>query len=334
MDKITFLNPHFFWLLLVIPLVLYWHLFSFKKNSVSLTISNTKSFKTKETIWTKIKPMLFYTKLVSLVFIIIALARPRSVDVSIKQQNKNGIDIVMAIDVSSSMLAQDLKPNRLEALKKVAKQFANNRTNDRMEIVDYAAESYTKTPITSDALIIQEAINSIQYENGIINDGTGIGIGLATAINRIKDSKAKSRIIILLTDGVNNAGTIDPIMAADIAKKYGIKIYTIAIGTNGRALFPYAKSINGEIVFQMMDVKIDESTLKQIAQKTDGKHFRATDNSKLKSIYDEIDKLEKSEIKTKTYTNYNELFRPFAIIALVLLVIEIILKNTILRGFI
>jgi Ca-activated chloride channel family protein len=231
-------------------------------------------------------------------------------------------------------LAKDLQPNRLEALKKVASKFALDRTNDRIGVVVYAGESYTKSPVTSDDIVIQQAIKSIEYNNNVLQDGTGIGVGLATAINRLRESKAKSRVVILLTDGVNNSGTIDPKMAADIAKQYGIKVYTIGIGTNGRALFPVRKGFAGEWEYQLMDVELDEALMKTIAQKTDGKYFRATDNQKLQAIYNEINKLEKSEIKENKFTNYLELYRPFALIALVMLFLEMVLKNTILKGFI
>lgn len=334
MGNITFLNPHFFWLLLTIPVAVFWHYYHKNKRDASLKMSSTKSFQNNQSFLSLLKPLLFYVRLLALTLMIIALARPRTVDVSIKQKSTSGIDIVMAVDVSGSMLAKDLKPNRLEALKKVASKFAIDRINDRIGIVVYAGESYTKTPVTSDELIIQQAIQSIEYDDSIIQDGTGIGVGLATAINRLRESKAKSRIIILLTDGVNNSGTIDPRMAADIAKKYGIKVYTIGIGTNGRAMFPYAKDPKGKLLYQMMNVEIDEGLMKEIAKKTDGIYYRATSNEKLQSIYDNINKLEKTEIKEKKYTNYNELFRPLLLLACGLMFIEIILRNTILRGFI
>jgi Ca-activated chloride channel homolog len=334
MGNITFLNPHFFWLFLTIPAAIFWHFYNKNKRDASLKISSTKSFKNSHSLLSLIKPLLFYVRLLALALMILALARPRTVDVSVKQKSTSGIDIVMAIDVSGSMLAKDLKPNRLEALKKVASKFANDRINDRIGIVVYAGESYTKTPVTSDELIVQQAIKSIEYDDTVIQDGTGIGVGLATAVNRLRESKAKSRIIILLTDGVNNSGTIDPRMAADIAKKYGIKVYTIGIGTNGRAMFPYAKDPSGKLLYQMMNVEIDEGLMKEIAKKTDGIYYRATSNEKLQDIYDNINKLEKTEIKEKKYTNYNELFRPLLLAACGLLLIEVLLKNTILRGFI
>jgi len=239
----------------------------------------------------------------------------------------------MAIDVSGSMLAKDLKPNRLESLKKVAANFVRDRQNDRFGLVVYAAESYTKAPVTSDKAIVLDAIKNIKYDN-FLKDGTGIGMGLATAINRLKDSKAKSKIIILLTDGVNNSGFIEPETAADIAKQYGLKVYTIGLGTNGMADSPYAYAPNGSLLYRMMKVEIDEKLMKSIASKTGGKYFRANNNKKLQAIYTEINKLETTEIEEQRFYNYQEEFRPLIWLAGLLLLIEIILKNTVYRGFI
>lgn len=272
-------------------------------------------------------------RMAALFFLIVAMARPRSVDVSNKTKTTRGIDIVMAIDVSSSMLAKDLKPNRLSALRKVASNFIKARTNDRIGLVFYAGEAYTKTPVTSDKAIVLEAAKDIKYDR-VLLDGTAIGMGLATAVNRLKDSKAKSKIIILLTDGVNNSGTIEPETASDIAKEYGIKVYTIGIGTNGMAEFPFALAPNGDFLYRMMPVEIDQELMKSIARKTDGKYFRATSNSKLASIYDEINKLETTEIKELKFYNYDEKYRPFALAAGLLLLIEFILRHTIFRSFI
>ena len=334
MKNITFLHPEFFWLFLALPIAIAWYWFTHKKQRATLKISSTKSFKGSGSLLSKLQPMLFVLRLLALSAIIVALARPRSVDVSSKSRSTKGIDIVMAIDVSSSMLANDLKPNRLEALKKVAATFTQDRINDRIGLVVYAGESYTRTPVTSDKTIILQSLKSVEYDDSIIADGTGIGVGLATAINRIKDSKAKSRIIILLTDGVNNSGTIDPRTAASIAKDYGIKVYTIGIGTNGKAMFPVAKDANGKLVFKMMPVEIDEKLMQEIAKNTDAKYFRATSNQKLKAIYDEINKLETTEIDEKKFYNYDEKYKPFVLIAFVLLGIEMLLRNSVFRGIV
>ena len=334
MGKVTFLNPEFLWLFLVLPIALAW-LF-YKRNQLSATVkmSSLEPFKQNRTFLAKAKPFLYVLRILALSSIIIALARPRSVDVTSKSKTTKGIDIVMAIDVSSSMLANDLKPNRLEALKKVASTFVQDRVNDRIGLVVYAGESYTRTPVTSDKTIILQSLKTIEYDDSIIADGTGIGVGLATAINRTKDSKAKSRIIILLTDGVNNSGTIDPRTASEIAKEYGIKVYTIGIGTNGQAMFPVAKDANGKLVFRRMPVEIDESLMKEIAKATDAKYFRATSNKKLQAIYEEINKLETTEIDEQKFYNYDEKYKPFILIAFVLLGVEVLLRNSVFRGIV
>lgn len=333
MENITFLHPLFFWLFTLIPLVIAWYVWKRNKQNATLKVSSIKGFQNTSSWLPKLKPLLFVLRILTLSLIITALARPRTVDVSNKTKTTRGIDIVMAIDVSGSMLARDLKPNRLESLKKVAADFVKDRPNDRFGIVVYAAESYTKTPVTSDKSIVLDAISGIKYDN-VIQDGTGIGMGLATAVNRLKDSKAKSRVIILLTDGVNNAGFIEPETAADIAKEYGLKVYTIGLGTNGNAESPYAYAPNGKLLYQMMPVEIDEQLMKNIASKTDGKYFRATSNSKLQEIYKEINKLETTEIEEQKFYNYDEKFRPLIWLAGLLLLIEILLRQTLFRGFI
>jgi Ca-activated chloride channel family protein len=333
MGKITFLNPEFFWLFLLIPIAIIWQVLKRNDQSVTLKISSIQGFKGAASFWARLKPVLSVFRLLALSSLIVAMARPRTVDISNQTKTTKGIDIVMAIDVSGSMLAKDLKPNRMEALKRVAANFAGERPNDRIGLVVYASEAYTKTPVTSDKAVILEAIKSIKYDN-VLQDGTGIGMGLATAVNRLKDSKAKSKVIILLTDGVNNAGFIEPETAADIAKQYGIKVYTIGIGTNGMAEFPYAVAANGQFLFQMMKVEIDEKLLKSIAKKTDGRYFRATSNTKLAEIYGEINKLETTEIEELKFYDYDEKYRPFVWLAGFLLLAEIGLRNTVYKSFI
>ena len=333
MKEVSFLNPEFFWLFLLLPAVVLWQLWKRKQQSPTLKISSVKGFKAQKSLLAKLKPFLFVFRLLALSSLIIAMARPRKVDISSQTKSTKGIDIVMAIDVSGSMLAKDLKPNRMEALKKVAENFVEGRPNDRIGIVVYASEAYTKTPVTSDKAIIQEAIQSIKYDN-VLQDGTGIGMGLTTAVNRLKDSKAKSKVIILLTDGVNNAGFIEPETASQIAREYGIKVYTIGIGTNGNAMFPYAYAPNGGFLFRMMPVEIDVNLLQTIARNTGGKYFRASSNSKLESIYNEINKLETTEIQELKFYDYDEKYRLFVWIAGILVLIEFGLRNTVYRSFI
>ena len=333
MKEVSFLNPEFFWLFLLLPAVVLWQLWKRKQQSPTLKISSVKGFKAQKSLLAKLKPFLFVLRLLALSSLIIAMARPRKVDISSQTKSTKGIDIVMAIDVSGSMLAKDLKPNRMEALKKVAENFVEGRPNDRIGIVVYASEAYTKTPVTSDKAIIQEAIQSIKYDN-VLQDGTGIGMGLTTAVNRLKDSKAKSKVIILLTDGVNNAGFIEPETASQIAREYGIKVYTIGIGTNGNAMFPYAYAPNGGFLFRMMPVEIDVNLLQTIARNTGGKYFRASSNSKLESIYKEINKLETTEIQELKFYDYDEKYRLFVWIAGILVLIEFGLRNTVYRSFI
>ena len=334
MKNVTFLNPEFFWLFLVLPIAILWFFWNRNKQSATLKMSSLKGFQDTKSVLPKLKPFLFVFRILALSSLIVALARPRTVDVSSKTKTTQGIDIVMAVDVSGSMLAKDLKPNRMEALKRVAADFVEERPNDRIGIVVYASEAYTKTPVTSDKPLILDAINSIKYDN-VLQDGTGIGMGLTTAVNRLKDSKAKSKVIILLTDGVNNAGFIEPETASDIAQQYGIKVYTIGIGSNGMAESPYAYAPNGRgFLYRMMPVEIDEKLMKSIASKTGGKYFRATGNDKLAQIYSEINKLETTEIEELKFYDYDEKYRVFVLIAGLLILVEVGLRKTVFRSFI
>jgi Ca-activated chloride channel family protein len=331
-ENIEFLNKELFWFLLLLPIAIAWYIFKYNKQTAELKISSTKGFKT-TSFWSRLRHLLFVLRLIALALLITALARPRTVDVSTKTKTTRGIDIVMAIDVSASMLAKDLLPNRLEALKEVAADFIDGRPNDRIGLVEYAGEAYTKTPITTDKSIVQRSLRDIKY-NTIIEGGTAIGMGLATSVNRLKDSRAKSKVIILLTDGVNNSGFIDPKIASELAVEYGIKVYTIGLGTNGMALSPVAINPNGTFRYGRQQVEIDEKLLEEIADATGGKYFRATNNKKLAEIYKEINKLEKTEIEEKKYYNYDEKYRPLVLLAGLLLLIEIVLRNTIFRSFV
>lgn len=331
--KLEFLNPEYFILLLVIPFIILWYYLNRNKLNNSIKFSNSGAFENTANFYSNFKLLLKVFRLISLALIITALARPQIIDTSTRVKINSGIDIIMAIDVSASMLAKDLKPNRLDALKNVADEFIKNRVSDRIGLVEYAGESYTKTPLTTDKSIILKSLREIKYNN-IIEGGTAIGMGLATSVNRIKDSKSKSKVIILLTDGVNNAGFIDPLTAAELAKEYDIKIYSIGLGTNGLALSPVGINARGKLNYANIQVEIDEELLSQISEMSGGKYFRATDNSKLKEIYDEIDKLEKTEIEEFKYYSVDEKFRVFLILAIILIVFELLMKFTILKSFI
>jgi|TARA_B100001939_G_C16917117_1_gene607451 Ca-activated chloride channel family protein len=331
--KLEFLNPEYFILLAVIPFLILWYYLNRNKLNNSIKFSDSSAFENSGNFYSNFKLLLKVFRLISLALIITALARPQIIDTSTRVKTNSGIDIIMAIDVSASMLAKDLKPNRLDALKNVADEFIKNRVSDRIGLVEYAGESYTKTPLTTDKSIILKSLREIKYNN-IIEGGTAIGMGLATSVNRIKDSNSKSKVIILLTDGVNNAGFIDPLTAAELAKEYDIKIYSIGLGTNGLALSPVGINARGKLNYANIQVEIDEELLTQISEMSGGKYFRATDNSKLKEIYDEIDKLEKTEIEEFKYYSVDEKFRVFLIPAIILIVFELLMKFTILKSFI
>jgi Ca-activated chloride channel family protein len=332
-ENFEFVNPQLFWLFLILPVLMLWYFWKRKEQTASLQISSIKGFKTGKNWLAKLRPMLFVFRLLALSAIILAMARPRTVNESTRIKTSQGIDIVIAIDVSASMLARDLKPNRLEALKTVAARFIKARPNDRIGLVEYAGESYTKTPLTSDKSIVLSSLKSIVY-NTVIEGGTAIGSGLATSVNRLKDSRAKSKVIILLTDGVNNTGYIDPKIASELAVEFGIKVYTIGLGSNGLAMSPISLRRDGSFQYGNVQVEIDEVLLKEIAKITGGQYFRATSTTKLSEIYDEINKLEKTDIEEFKYTNYDEMFRPWVLFALGMLGIEMLLRFTLFRSFV
>lgn len=332
-EGIYFANPNYLWLLLILPVVLTWQIFSRNKKQPLLKMPSLSNFQEGSFFWARIFHGLFIFRLCAIGLIILAIARPQAVDISTRTKTNKGIDIVMAIDVSSSMLAQDLKPDRLTALKRVAAEFIEDRRSDRIGLVVYAGESYTKTPITSDKNIVKSSMREINFQ-GIIEDGTAIGMGLATSVNRLKDSKAKSKIIILLTDGVNNSGFIDPKIATELAVEFGIKTYTIGLGSNGTALAPVGILPNGKFKYGLTKVEIDEALLKEIALKTGGIYFRATNNQKLEEIYQEINKLEKTEIEEFKYYNYEEKYRILILLAIGFIIFEWIFRNTLFKSFI
>ena len=331
--NLEFLNPEHFIFLVIIPIIIVWNYFNSDKLTNSIKFSNSEAFGESGNFYSKLKSILKYLRLISITLIVTALARPQVIDTSTRVKTNSGIDIIMAIDVSASMLAKDLKPNRLDALKNVAEEFIKNRISDRIGLVEYAGESYTKTPLTTDKSVTLRSLKDIKYNN-IIEGGTAIGMGLATSVNRIKDSKAKSKVIILLTDGVNNAGFIDPMTAAELATEFQIKIYSIGLGTNGLALSPVGIDSRGKFNYANVQVEIDEKLLTQISEMTGGKYFRATDNDRLKEIYSDIDELEKTEIEEFKYYSVDEKYRYFLLPAIILIAFEMIMKLTILRSFI
>jgi Ca-activated chloride channel family protein len=328
LKSLTFAQPYWFLLLALIPVFIFFYISRRNKQQAGLQLSSTA--------WLEINPVKtlrqrliflpFSLRMLVFAFLVIVLARPQS-SLQRKKVNIEGIDIIMALDVSGSMRAMDLKPNRLDAAKKVAQTFIDGRQNDRIGLVIFSGEAFTQCPLTTDHKVLKDLFKPIH--SGMIEDGTAIGDGLATAINRIKDSKAISRVIILLTDGVQNRGSISPVSAAEIAKSYGIRIYTIGVGTKGTAPMPVQTAFGEQVV--KVPVEIDEKILKEVAQATDGKYFRATSNKSLKKVYKEIDQLEKSKIDVDIFQNKYEEFLPFALIALGLFVLEVLLRLSFFR---
>lgn len=322
-----FANPEYFWLLLVILPMVVWYVFKERNSHADLQFSSISFFKTLKRgnrIW--LRHVLFALRVLVIAFLIFALARPQS-DNSWQTYNSEGIDIMLALDISGSMLARDFEPDRLEAAKEVATKFVLERPQDRIGLVVFSGESFTQSPLTTDKAVLVNLMKDLK--SGMIEDGTAIGLGLANAVNRIKDSKAKSKVIILLTDGVNNRGAIAPMTAAELAKTFGIRVYTIGVGSLGEA--PYPVQTPWGIQLQNMPVEIDEDILTQIADMTGGKYFRATDNKKLEQIYSEIDQLEKSKIEVKHFSKKDEQYFLFALIGVLLLIVEALGKYTLLR---
>jgi Ca-activated chloride channel family protein len=327
MFDVSFANENYLFLLLLIPALGVWYYYRQRRQQSDVQYSSLKPFADlPRTRKERMRHFPFILRISALALLIIALARPQSTS---HGQNvyTEGIDIVLALDISGSMLAEDFQPNRIEAAKAVAQDFIDGRTNDRIGLVIFSGESFTQCPLTTDYPVLKNLLR--QVKPGMIEDGTAIGLGLATAVSRLKDSKAKSRVIILLTDGMNNRGEIDPITAAQIAQTYGIRVYTIGVGTVGNAPYPVPTPFGTR--YQMIPVDLDEKMLSQIADMTDGKYFRATDNRTLKNIYKEIDKLEKSRIEVRSYKRYAELFYNYAGIALLLLLVDIGISHTWLR---
>ena len=326
-ENIEFANPKLLWLLLLVPLAIIWYVLRHKKQEASVNFSDLKGMVKLPKTWKAyLRHLLFALKMAALALLIVALARPQSSSTN-STSNIEGIDIVMAMDVSGSMLARDLKPDRLTAAKNVASDFVKDRPGDRMGLVIFSGETFTQVPLTTDHGVMLNML--AEMKNGLIDDGTAIGDGLATAISRLKDSEAISKVVILLTDGMNNAGSVDPYTAAEMAKLFGVRVYTIGVGSYGTAPYPVQTPFGTQM--QQMKVEIDEKLLTTIANSTGGKYFRATNNQKLDEIYAEIDKLERSKIEVTEFRRLHEEFYPLVAWALALLLLEFLLRKSIFR---
>jgi len=325
--NLTFANPNLLYLLIIIVPVIVWYIFNYKRTHASIQVSTIKGIGQNHLTYKHIlRHVVFAFRILVIALIIIAIARPQST-LSWRNEESEGIDIVLALDVSSSMLARDFQPDRLEAAKDLAIQFIAGRHNDRIGLVVFSGESFTQCPLTTDQAVLINLFRDLK--SGMIEDGTAIGMGLATSVSRLKDSDAKSKVIILLTDGVNNQGSIAPATAAELAQTFGIRVYTIGVGTEGMAPYPFNTPFGVQL--RNLPVEIDEETLQLIADNTGGEYFRATDNDKLKQIYEQIDQLEKSKIEVKEFSQKDEEFLVFIIIAGLLLLSDMILRNTLLR---
>ena len=322
-SSITFANPGYFWALLLVPILIVWYVLRYRNQKPALQFSSISLLKNnRKTIRQRLYPLLFVLRLVALICLIVAMARPQS-KLSRQEMKVEGIDIVLAMGVSGSMLAEDFKPNRLEAAKKVAEDFIKGRNSDRIGLVEFAGEAFTQTPLTIDHNVLLSQLSKVK--SGVIEDGTALGDGLATAINRVKDSKAQSKVIILLTDGVNNQGSVDPKSAAEIAALYGIRLYTIGLGTRGMAPYPFRTPFGG-VQYQNVPVEIDEALMTEMAESTNGgQYFRATNKKSLENIFSEIDKMEKTKIDVTQYNQTKDEYLIFLIIGLMSLGLEIIL---------
>ena len=328
----TFANIEYLFLLLLLIPYIVWYIMRRKKTEPTMQVSTTRMYMNAPKSWkVYLLHAPFALRIVTFIMIVLVLARPQTTD-NWQNTEIEGIDIMLAVDVSTSMLAEDLKPNRLEAAKQVAAEFINGRPNDNIGLTIFAGEAFTQCPLTIDHSVLLNLFNSISCDiaqKGLIQDGTALGMGLANAVSRLKDSKAKSKVVILLTDGVNNMGDISPLTAAEIAKQFGIRVYTIGVGTNGTA--PYPLQTYTGVKYIQTPVEIDEETLTQISGTTNGNYFRATSNSKLKEVYEEIDKLEKTKLNVKEFSKREEAYGIFALIAFICILLEVLMRNTVLK---
>jgi Ca-activated chloride channel family protein len=327
-EGLTFKNPELFYLLLVLIPMAAWYIFRQKNSTASIQVSSTSPvFKAPKTIRHYLRHLIFVCQMIAIAFFVVVLARPQSSS-SWENVTTEGIDIIIALDISSSMLARDFSPDRLEAAKNVAMEFISGREHDRMGLVVFAGEAFTQCPLTTDRAVLLNLFKDLK--SGLIEDGTAIGNGLATGVSRLKDSQAISRVVILLTDGENNRGEVAPMTAAEIAKTFGIRVYTVGVGSVGTAPYPVQTPFGIEL--RDMEVKIDEELLTQIANITGGQYFRATSNKKLEEIYKEIDKLEKSKIDVQQFSRRSEEFLPFAILGALFLIAALFLRTTLFRN--
>ncbi len=328
-ENINFVNPELLILLILLPILGLWYFFQYKNRYPTIKMSSLEAVKGTNTWRGKLRAILPVFRALAFVFFIIALARPQ---LTLKEQEikAEGIDIALVMDLSSSMLAQDFKPDRLEVSKQVAADFIDKRQYDRISLAVFAGEAFTQCPLTTDHKVLKEFLAGLKC--GVLEDGTAIGMGLATAVNRLKDSEAQSKVVILLTDGDNNAGYIKPMTAAEIAKEFNVKVYTIGVGSRGQALTPVRRNSNGQYIFGLANVQIDEQLLNKIATFTNGKYFRATDEESLLQIYRDIDQLEKTEIEVTSIKRYSEEFHRFVILGLLFLLLEFLLRYTLLRS--
>jgi len=329
-NEISFLHPKMFWAFLLIPLLIAWYVWKAKNNKSELIISSFMGFEqASKSLLVRFIHIPIILRCITIALLVLVIARPQS-SLNWKDITTEGIDIMMAIDISSSMLAKDFKPNRLEASKEVAIEFIKNRPNDRIGLVVFARQAFTQCPLTINHDVLKNQLSVIQPN--MLDDGTAIGSGLATAVNRLKESTAKSKVVILLTDGVNNSGSISPLTAAEIAKTFGVRVYTIGAGVKGKAYSPVGKHPNGDYIYDYVDVKIDEELCKKISDMTDGQYFRATNKEKLQDVYQQIDELEKTKIDVTEYRSKKEEFLPLLLLAFVVFLIEWILRNTLMRS--
>ena len=326
----SFASPGYLFLMLLLLPIAGWYIYEMHKSDASVQMSDTSTFgKQPKSLRVWLLHVPFILRFAGICLLSIALARPQSSQTNGREESTEGIDIMMALDVSGTMLADDFQPNRLEAAKKVAADFVMNRPNDQIGLVVFAGESFTQCPMTTDQKVLSGLIQSVQF--GQITDGTAIGLGLANAINRMKDDReVASKVVILLTDGSNNSGDIDPITAAQIAQSFGIRVYTIGVGSYGKARVPVQTPVGTQ--YMSIESEFDEGTLRKIAEMTNGEYFRAKDNSSLEAIYDKIDQLEKSKLRVREYSrSHHEDFMPFLLAALICLLLEVLIKHFALR---